>query len=83
MDMVNEALWGRFGFAGLVAGRRNADSMRSDDAGYALGLRLDRAYLARPVRSNKSWSPRQSLMFIVGTSAFLWAVIIWACIHYL
>jgi hypothetical protein len=57
--------------------------MRGNDAGYALGLRLDRAYSARAVQPNKRWSPRQTLIFIVGSSVLLWAVIIWACIHYL
>ena len=79
--MVNAALWGRFGFAGLASGRRNADFMRGNDAGYALGLRLYRAQSART--ADTKWSPRQSLIFIIGASVLLWAVIIWACIHYL
>ena len=55
--------------------------MRGNDAGYALGVRLYRAQSARA--AGKKWSPRQSLIFIVGVSALLWAAIIWACIHYL
>ena len=76
------ALWGRLGFFG---GSRiqNADSMRGNDAGYAVGVRLDRAYPVRADQANKRWSPRRTLIFIVATSAFLWAAIIWACLHYL
>jgi hypothetical protein len=57
--------------------------MKGNDAGYALGVRLDRAYATRSVQSNKRWSPRRTLIFIVAASAFLWAAIIWACLHYL
>ena len=80
MDMVNTALVGVLRF--LSRSRiRNADSMRGNDAGYALGLRSSPAYSARA--AGKKWSPRQTLIFIAGVSAFLWAVIVWACLHYL
>jgi len=62
---------------------QNADSMRGNDAGYALGVRPRRAYSARAGQANKKWSPRRTLIFIVVSSAFLWAAIIWACLHYL
>jgi hypothetical protein len=82
MDMVNTALWGRLGF---LSGSRiqNADSMRGNDAGYALGVRPHRAYSVRAGQANKKWSPRRTLIFIVATSVLLWAAIIWACLHYL
>jgi hypothetical protein len=57
--------------------------MRGNDAGYALGVRLDRAYSVRDAQPNKKWSPRRTLIFVVAASAVLWAAIIWACLHYL
>lgn len=57
--------------------------MRGNDAGYALGVRLGRAHSARTGQANKRWSPRRTLIFIVATSTFLWAAIIWACFNYL
>ena len=82
MDMVNTAPLGAPQF---FSGSRiqNADSMRGNDAGYAIGVGLDRAYSARAIQADKKWSPRQTLIFIVGASAVLWAAIIWACLHYL
>ena len=53
-----------------------------DDAEYPRASR-HRTHLAQPARTNQKWSPRQSLIFIVGMSALLWAVIVWACIRYL
>jgi hypothetical protein len=55
---------------------------KPDEAAYprALGHRTQ---FAQPARANQKWSPRQSLMFIVGVSALLWAAIVWASIHYL
>ena len=41
------------------------------------------AHSAQPARVHHKWSPRQSLIFIIGVSALLWAAIVWACIHYL
>jgi hypothetical protein len=55
--------------------------MRGNDAGYALGVRLDRAYCVRATRADPKWSARQTLMFIIASSALLWAAIIWACLH--
>ena len=82
MDMVNVGAVGALGF---FSGSRiqNAESMRGNDAGYALGVRLDRACSVRAGQANKKWSPRRTLIFIVASSAFLWAAIIWACLHYL
>jgi hypothetical protein len=80
MDMVNAALWGRFSSS---SERRRADSVIGNDAGYAPGLRLPHAYSARAERADRKWSPRQTLIFIVGTSAFLWTAIIWVGAHYL
>lgn len=57
--------------------------MRGNDAGYALGVRLDRAYCVRATRADPKWSARRTLMFIIASSALLWAAIIWACLHYL
>jgi hypothetical protein len=57
--------------------------MRGNDAGYALGVRPDRAYSVRAAQADRKWSPRRTLIFIVAASAFLWAAIIWACLHYL
>jgi hypothetical protein len=82
MDMVNTAPLGALGFFS-ESRIQNADSMRGNDAGYALGVRLDRTYSARATQADKRWSPRRTLIFIVATSAFLWAAIIWACLHYL
>ena len=60
---------------------RDVGSMRGNDAGYAPGLRLGRAYSVRAAQADKKWSPWQTLIFIVGTSACLWAAILWACLH--
>jgi hypothetical protein len=57
--------------------------MRGNDAGYAVGMRLYRASSVRADHADKKWSARQTLTFIVGVSALLWAAIIWACLHYL
>jgi hypothetical protein len=84
MDMVNVASLRTLRF---FSGSRiqNADSMRGNDAGYALGVRLDRAYSARAAQADRKWSLRRTLIFIfiVAASAFLWAAIIWACLNYL
>jgi hypothetical protein len=55
---------------------------KPDEAGYSRALR-HRTRSAQPARVHQKWSPRQSLIFIVASSAFLWAAIIWACLHYL
>ncbi|HEY8255087.1 MAG TPA: hypothetical protein VIG39_10625 [Rhizomicrobium sp.] len=55
---------------------------KPDEAAYPRAVR-QRTDAAQPARVHQKWSPRQSLMFIVGVSALLWAAIIWACIHYL
>jgi hypothetical protein len=55
---------------------------KPDEAGYPRTVG-HRTHSAQPTRVHQKWSPRQSLIFIVGVSALLWAAIIWACIHYL
>jgi len=57
-------------------------SAKPDDAGYprAAGRHI---HSAQPARADQKGSPRQTLIFIVGVSAFLWAVIVWASIRYL
>jgi len=52
---------------------------RPDDAvtSRALGHRT------HSVQPNQKWSPRRTLLFIVGASVFLWAAIVWVSIHYL
>ncbi len=57
--------------------------MSGNDAGYAPGLRLTHASPARSDRADRKWSPRQTLIFIVGASTLLWAAILWVCLHYL
>jgi len=80
MDMVNAGAVGALRFFSRSR-IQNAGSMRGNDAGYAPGLAVYRAHSARA--ADTKWSPRQSLIFIIGVSVFLWAAIIWACIHYL
>jgi hypothetical protein len=41
------------------------------------------AEAARSVRSDQKWSSRQTLLFIIGVSAFLWAALIWVSLRYL
>jgi hypothetical protein len=55
---------------------------RPDDVGYPRAF-AHRTHPAQPVRSKQKWSPRQTLLFIVGVSAFLWAALIWVSLRYL
>jgi hypothetical protein len=70
--------------------------MKGDNVDYALRLREHRgvrglwplADSARPnpasaSRFDKKWSPRRTLVFIVGVSVTLWAAIICLCAQYL
>ena len=61
---------------------QGARPAKPDDAGYPRAVG-QRTHPAQPARADQKWSPRQSLIFIVGVSAFLWAAIVWACLHYL
>lgn len=56
---------------------------RPDDAGYHPRAPKHRAHSAQPAGSDQKWAPRQTMLFIVGASVFLWAAIVWVSVHYL
>jgi hypothetical protein len=52
---------------------------KPDDALYPRALK----HRTDSVQPNQKWSPRQTLLFIVGASVLLWTAIFWVSIHYL